>query len=369
MESSRQVNFYDFQKLHEPELKQKIQNSLTQIIDENSYVEGNLNDLFEEKFAKFLGAKNCLLVANGTDALQLSLQAIGVIPGDKVGIPGITFHATASSAYQMGAEPIFIDSDPATGLICFESLVRVHKQYKLNAIMPVHIYGMPAPMEKLNAFCKEEGIKIVEDAAQAHGAKYESGGVVGSGENLATFSFYPTKNLGAFGDAGAISFSDDSMKQKLISLRNHGRSPEGISLIGHNSRCDHMQAAVLLAKLDYLNDWNEKRRNTAKVYFSKLKGLPLSMIPEKFLDLSSWHLFPILTPKKNELRSFLADRKIGTSLFYEYSVPELPAFSDFAGEREKSVSFAAQSLCLPIHPHLNEEDLQHVVDSIHGFFA
>ncbi len=366
-----QVTFYNFPKLHDEEFQKEILSRFHEIISTNAFVEGKWNAAFETEFAELQQAKHCLLLANGTDAIELALIAAGVKPGDKVGVQGISFYASAEAIVTVGAIPVFIDVLPESGLMDPASLERVLQKHNLKAIIPVHIYGQPADMPALEKICLPRGIKIIEDGAQSQGGFYENGKPIGSSNNITTFSFYPTKNLGAFGDAGGVTFNDDSLRQPLLSLRNHGRSPTGTLLVGRNSRCDHLQAAVLHLKLKTINHFNNERKKIAEKYYSALKGLPIRMVPEKYLHLSSWHLFPIGVESKElkyKLKDYLTQNGIGNALFYEKALPEEGPIAHYEGEREQSLLFAGQTLCLPMHPFLTDSDIETVASVLKKFF-
>ncbi|MGK0367735.1 MAG: dTDP-4-amino-4,6-dideoxygalactose transaminase, partial [Thermoproteota archaeon] len=350
----------------------KILSRFEEIVLTNGFVEGKYNSLFEEEFAKMCEAKHSMLVANGTDALEIALQAYGVKAGDKVGVPAISFYASAECIVSAGAEVIFIDVDYETGLIDPKSLERILEKHDLKAIIPVHIYGQTAPIEELEAICDPKGIKIIEDAAQAQGGFYTNGKPVGSSKNLCTFSFYPTKNLAAFGDAGGITTQDDQLMEDIKSIRNHGRSPEGHRLIGRNSRCDHLQAAVLHMKLEEIEKFNEQRKEAAALYLEALSGLSLRIPKEEFLKTSSWHLFPIGLSNREEkykLQEFLKTKEIGSALFYEKAMPEEKPIAHCEGEKEVALEFAANTLCLPMHPFLTKKDIDSVASAISEFFT
>ncbi len=366
-----QVSFYNFQKLHDAELQKNILKRYEEIIAANYFVEGKWNTAFETEFAALQGAKHCLLLANGTDAIELALIAAGVKPGDKVGVAAISFYASAEAVVTVGAVPVFVDVLPESGLIDPASLERVMSKHKLKAIIPVHIYGQPADVEALEKLCRPKGIKIIEDGAQCQGGFYPNGKPIGSSDNITTYSFYPTKNLGAFGDAGAVTFNDDSYRQTFLSLRNHGRSPTGTLLVGRNSRCDHLQAAILQLKLERINQLNQDRKKIAGKYFKALKDLPIRMVPEKFLNLSSWHLFPIGVESKEtkyKLKDFLTQNGVGSMLFYEKALPEEGPISHYEGETKNSIAFAGQTLCLPMHPFLTDEEIEYVKTTLKKFF-
>ncbi len=363
------VSFYDFANLHHEEFKAKVKQRINDIIDTNAFVEGEFNTKFENDFAKLQKSNHCLLVANGTDALEIALTVYGVGAGDKVGVPGITFYATAEAVLNVGATPVWIDVQPEDGLICPESLKRVHEKHNLKAVMPVHIYGLPAPMDAINSYCEAQGISVVEDAAQAQGTFYKEGSPVGDCNNLVTFSFYPTKNLSAFGDAGCILTNDEALSKKIIVNRNHGRGDE--QNMGRNSRCDHMQAAVLYTKLEEIEKFNQMRKEVARKYHKALEGTPLKTLPEKYIALSSWHLYPTQMESaevREKLMNYLREKGIGCTPFYERTLSQEAALAEYEGEDTVAKNFAGKTLCLPMTPFLTDEDIETVVTEINNFF-
>ncbi len=364
------VSFYDFANLHHEEFKAKVKQRINDIIDNNAFVEGEYNAKFEEEFAKMQKTEHCLLVANGTDALEISLSVYGIKPGDKVGVPGITFYATAEAVLNVGATPVWIDVQPEDGLMCPKSLERMHNKYDLQAVMPVHIYGLPAPMKEINEFCHAQGILVVEDAAQAQGTFYAEGSPVGDTENLVTFSFYPTKNLSAFGDAGCILTKSDVLKKKIIVNRNHGRGDE--QHMGRNSRCDHMQAAVLHTKLDEIEKFNAQRKEVAAKYHKALEGTPLKTLDKKYLPLSSWHLYPTQLESvevREGLMNHLREKGIGCTPFYERALSQEGGLDGYEGEDTNALNFAGKTLCLPMTPFMTDKDIETVVTEIKNYFA
>ncbi len=365
------VPFYNFTKLHHEKFNLLVKERINNIIDKNAFVEGEYNASFEKRFSKMQGTNFSPLVANGTDALEIALEAFDVGVGDKVGIPGISFFATAECVISVGATPVFIDIDLKTGLMDPESLKRIVEKHKLKAIIPVHIYGLPAPIAELESICNPLNIKIVEDAAQGQGGFLQNGQPIGSSNNLTTFSFYPTKNLSAFGDAGAILTQDEKLNERILQIRNHGRSPSGHILSGHNSRCDHIQAAVLDLKLDEIEKNNLGRKAAAKFYNQQIKDLPLQYPADSYLALSSWHLYPIQVKDQTQkiaLQQFLKDREIGSALFYMKSLPEELPLQQCDGEKEKAVEFAARTICLPMNPFITQDDVTEVVAALRDFF-
>lgn len=364
------ISLYDFANLHNVAFQEQIKERFAEIIQQGSFIEGHYNQQFERRFAQMQGAAYCALVANGTDALQIALRVLDIGPGDQVGVPGISFFATAEAVISVGATPVFIDVDPATGLMDYQSLEIAVSQHQLRAIIPVHIYGQPAPITNLQKLCTAHQIAIVEDAAQAMGSYYEDLRPVGSSGNMVTFSFYPTKNLSAFGDAGAILMQDKWQWERVCQFRNHGRSVSGHLLSGYNSRCDHLQAAVLDLKLDTVGALNEKRKNLAQIYHRLLADLPVRLVPAKYLGLSSWHLYPIGLANAQEklaLQEHLKASGIATALFYAKSLPEELPLQSFPGAKAQAQMFAANTLCLPIHPFLTTEQVEEVCQQLKFF--
>ncbi len=367
------IGFYNFQKLHTEEFQTAVMKRFEEIVSKNGFVEGEYNSKFESEFASMQHAKYCDLVANGTDALEIALQAYGVGQGDKVAISAISFYATAECVYNVGATPVFVDVLPQTGLIDPASLEKVVNEHEIKAVIGVHIYGMPFDIEAVEQICKTKNIKIVEDGAQAAGGFYQDGSPIGSSKNLITYSFYPTKNLGAFGDAGAILSSDEELSEEIKSIRNHGRSPNGHRLIGRNSRCDHLQAAVLHLKLEKAEEQNKNRKKIAQWYFDELKDIKeISLVPKKYIDISSWHLYPIQMETKEQkyaLKEFLAAKNIGSALFYEKAMPEEAPLTDVPGPKANAITFAQKTICLPMHPFLSQDDVQVVAKALKEFLV
>lgn len=366
-----QYPLYNFDQLHNQEFKSKLKESISKIIDDGSFIEGKFNFEFEEKFAQMQCAKHCLLVGNGTDALEISLKALEIRPGDKVGVPALTFYATAEAVVNVGAIPVLVDVDNEEPLISLESLKRVHSIHNLKAIIPVHLYGLPIEMKPINNFCLENNIKIIEDGAQASGTFTDFGPVGSNPESLTIFSFYPTKNLSAMGDAGAILFKDDSMADKIKSIRNHGRGLEGV--IGRNSRCDHFQAAVLFHKLEKIEEYNTRRKEVALSYYEKLSNGPFKLLSEKFLKTSSWHLFPLRFKNHEEAKSAsakLTENGIGNTInYYAKSMKQETALSNCEGEWTSANSWAGSVVCIPIHPFLTEQDINNITLRILDSFS
>ena len=363
------VSLYDFSQPNHEDFKREIGERINRIIGTDTFIEGSYNLSFEKAFAQMQQARHCLLVGNGTDALEIALKASGVKTGDKVAVPSITFWATAEAVLNIGAEPVFVDVLRETGLVDPDSLEAVIDEYHPSAVMPVHIYGLPVEMSRIKALCDPRGIAIIEDAAQAHGALVD-GKPVGHGPNPAAFSFYPTKNLGAFGDAGCILTRDDGFAHRIRTLRNHGRGDE--KLLGRNSRCDHIQAAVLDLKLAHTKELYRGRRQAAAWYHERLRGLPLCFVPERYLETSSWHLYPVFFQEDRtaqDLQRFLAKHQVQSALFYPKALLDEKPLAHYASDGGKNARFlAGKTLCLPMHPHLTQDDVLFVGEAIEQFF-
>lgn len=369
------VPFYNFKALHTQQFKAKVLERMDEIISQNSFIEGSYNQSFESRFATLQQAGRCLLVANGTDALEIALKAHNIGAGDKVGVPGITFYATSEAVINVGATPIFIDVCPNSGLIDIASTQRMLEQHKLKAIIPVHIYGLPAPIAALNKICGPLKVAIIEDAAQAQGGQYceeNLNGAIGSAGNLTTFSFYPTKNLGAFGDAGAILSPNTMLSDKIIAIRNHCRGKiNELAHLGQNSRCDSFQAAVLDLKLDNIDEINQKRKDVAANYYQILLEGPLKLMPKSYLKAASWHLFPVLCAslaQKQKLQKHLGQHGIGNLDFYDQSQNQILSLRKYPGEWENAENFANKVICLPMNPFLELKDVQEVSEVLKLFF-
>lgn len=363
------IAFYNFTELHTNEFKIRALDRIKKIIDESSFIEGEYNAKFEQEFAELQNAKNVLLVANGTDALEISLKAHGIGTGDRVAVSAITFFASAEAIVNVGAVPVMVDVNKNTGLMCPASLSRIMESYDIKAVMPVHIYGLPAPIQEIENICSSSNIPIIEDAAQAVGTHIYSG-PVGSSNNLTTFSFYPTKNLSAFGDAGAICVADEELLEKIKLIRNHGRGPSGFERVGRNSRCDHIQAAILHLKLEDIASQNKKRKEIALYYREKLLQLDLRVPQLDLLEHSSCHLFPIGVKDeatKYKLKEHLAAQEIDSAAFYERTLLQEQPFTSCDGEDQGAQEFAQTTLCIPMNPYLHKEQLDKVVEEIEKF--
>jgi dTDP-4-amino-4,6-dideoxygalactose transaminase len=326
---------------------------------------------FEQDFADFVGARHCIAVGSGLDALVLVVEACGISGGDEVIVPGNTFVATWLAARRAGATPVPVDPDPGTYNIDPDGLEAAITS-RTRMIVPVHLYGRPAAMDDVRTVAARHGLFVLEDAAQAHGARVGNTRA-GALADAAAWSFYPSKNLGALGDGGAITTDDDGLAERLRMLRNYGSSAKyRHELSGVNSRLDELQAAVLRVKLAQLDAWNERRRSVAARYIAGLAETEL-VLPGVPADAEHvWHLFVVRTPRRDELRRALSDAGVETGIHYPLAPHRQPVFADLAIDpRSLPVSERLQHevLSLPIGPHLTDDQVDHVVDRIRAFDA
>jgi len=348
------------------ELGEEIESAVLRVCRSQRYVGGEEVASFERDFAAFLGAEHAVGVANGTDAIELALRALGVGPGDEVLVPANTFIATAEAISAAGSTPRFVDVDADSGLV---DLVAAAERVSpaTRAIVPVHLYGRMLDMDAVMAFAADHGdLVVVEDAAQAHGARRggHSAGTIG---HAGCFSFYPGKNLGALGDAGATVTNDPGVAQRVRLLRDHGRaSRDEHPVIGRNSRLDPLQAAVLSVKLPHLEGWTQDRRRAAE-------GLRERLAPE-LLDwhsddpeTESHHLFPILLDGRDELAEQLRGEGISTGVHYRSTVPSTGAFGRDGEYFPRAEERARRQLSLPMHPHLEAQDIERIAAGVATF--
>src|SRR5581483_10339489 len=332
----------------------------------------------------YLGVAHCVGCGHGTDALWLSLMAARVEPGDEVATTPFTFFATFSAIARAGARPLPVDIDPATFNIDIAQLRRRIEQYpsrKLRVVMPVHLYGQCADMDALASLASEHKLRVLEDAAQAAGAAWR-GKRAGTLSSMAAFSFYPTKNLSAFGDAGCVTTDDDALAAELRVLRNHGsRQRYHHDEIGWNSRLDSIQAAVLRVKLRHLEDWNTRRRRNATRYDqlftaaglagAGLDNSPIVLPHSRGEAQHIYHQYVVRARRRDELRRYLAERGIGSEVYYPVPLHMQPCFAYLgyrAGDFPQSERAAAEVLALPIFPELTPDEQQYVVETVAEFY-
>jgi dTDP-4-amino-4,6-dideoxygalactose transaminase len=348
---------------------------IDQIHCSTSYVGGQQVSAFESAFAEFIGVKHVVGISSGTDALRLALLALGVRPGDSVITTPMTFIATVAAIVQTGARPVFVDIDPVTGNICSSSVARYlkgHGHDAIRAILPVDLYGLPAPLQELRELAAAHGLKLVEDACQAHGASIRIHNnwkmVGGAPADAACFSFYPGKNLGAWGEGGAVATDDDELAESVLRLRDHGRTSHYThDLLGYNARLDTIQAAVLTAKLRRLAEWNRRRREVADLYRELLAETDLELPHEPEGYRSCYHLYVVRSQERDNLRDALGSADIASGIHYPVPLHLQPACK-FLGYQPGDFPYAEKladtALSLPMHPHLSTDEVERVADVV-----
>jgi len=345
-------------------VRAELEAALARTLDEAQFVGGAAVAEFERAWAEVCGVTHAVGVASGTDALELALRAVGVEAGDEVIVPANTCIPTVAAVEAAAATPVLVDADPAAWTIDPNALAGAVTQ-RTRALVPVHLYGRPVEGDAISAFARARGLTIVEDAAQAHGARG-----VGSLGAAAAFSFYPTKNLGALGDAGAIVTDDDEVAERARRLRNYGEDARYHSIErGTNSRLDTLQAAVLLAKLPHLERWNERRRELAARYDRLLADLPVDR-PE-WDDRSVWHLYVVRVRDRDAFRRALQERGVETAVHYPRAVHEHPAYDHLgrAGGFPVAEALVREVVSLPLHQSLTDAEQGAVVEAIAAWAA
>jgi dTDP-4-amino-4,6-dideoxygalactose transaminase len=330
-------------------LKEEINAHLLEVIEEASFVHGPKVKVFEDAFAQYHGLPHCIGVNSGTDALFLSLKALGLKPGDEVITVAYTFFATAEAVLQAGGRVKFVDVDANRFTLNPQQLEEAITP-KTVGIIPVHLYGMPADMDPILEIARRHNLWVLEDACQAHGATY---------------------NLGAYGDGGAILTNDDELAKKLRMLRDHGqKSRYEFEMLGYNSRLDSLQAAVLSVKLPYLDLWNEKRRKVAEWYGEVLKGIPQVVTPKTFSDsVPVYHLYVILVENRDKLAEYLGSQGIATAIHYKTPLHWQTPFKNLRHTPLPfSESLSQKILSLPMYPELSKDQVEYIGEKIQSFY-
>ena len=346
------------------ELAPELEAAMTRVVASRWFILGPELDAFEREFAAYCGARHCIGVGNGLAAISLLLRAYGVGPGDEVVVPAYTFVATWLGVSETGATPVPVAVDETTGNLDAERIEAVLTP-RTRVIMPVHLYGQPVDMDSLRAVAADRGLLVLEDAAQAHGARWR-GERTGSLADGAAFSFYPGKNLGALGDAGAITCEDDAVAERCRALRNYGSSRRYVhDTVGVNSRLDELQAAVLRLKLAHLDRWNERRRAIAGRYLRELEGVALPRVRDG--AESVWHLFVIRADDRDGVADRLAAAGVETLIHYPNAPHETGAYAGLAVDPDQVAGasrLARSVLSLPIGPHLGEAEVGRVIAAV-----
>lgn len=360
------IPFLDLKREHDP-LREEIHKKIEEVIyDRSSFILGEEVEKFEREFANFCGREYAVGVNSGTDALELSLLSLDIRQGDEVILPVNTAIPTAMAVSNVGATPVFSD----VGEDFLINLKEIEKKItnKTRAIMPVHLYGLTCDMDDINEIARKHGLDIIEDCAQAHGAKYKGKKVPIS--EIGCFSFYPSKNLGCLGDGGMIVTSKESLADKLKLLRNYGQEDRyKASIIGRNSRLDEIQAAVLKLKLGYLDEWNAKRRESASFYNSELDGIVTTPQSNNHKE-HVYHLYVIRTSNRDKLMEHLRKNEITTLIHYPIPLHLQEAFSDLgykAGDFPNAERFANEIVSVPLFSGITEVELEEVSKRIKSF--
>jgi dTDP-4-amino-4,6-dideoxygalactose transaminase len=374
------------------QIRSEVMPLIEQVCASQQFILGAHVRAFEEASARYCGASEGIGVSSGTDALLLALMALGIGAGDEVLTSPFTFFATAGAIARTGARPVFCDIEAATFNLSARAvqtfidtrcesrgtdLIDMSTGGRIKALMPVHLYGQSADMDPLMAIARRYGLKVIEDAAQAIGTEYTQHVRVGSIGDVGCFSFFPSKNLGAFGDAGLCTTNDPELAERMRVLRVHGGKPKYFhALIGGNFRIDELQAAVLRVKLKYLDGWTQARQNNAAFYESAFAAAGLgSKITTPQAVVGDRHIFNqyiVRVPQRDALKTFLGERNIGTEIYYPVPLDRQECFAYLGyrpGDFPESERAAAETLALPIYPELERQQLEHVVASVAEFYG
>lgn len=369
--TTKKVSFVDLVRQHHS-ISDEVNQAISRVTDTGSFIVGEELKDFEREFASYIGVKYGIGVGSGTDALRIALEALGIGKGDEVITVSHTFIATVYSIIQTGATPVLVDVEPTTYTIN-PKLIEKAITPRTKAIIPVHLYGQPADMDSIMEIAKRHNLRVVEDVAQAHGAEF-AGVRVGAFGDIGCFSFYPAKNLGAYGDGGMIVTNDEAVAEKVRMLREYGQKAKYYhEIIGYNSRLDTLQAAILRVKLKYLDSWNEARRTNAKLYgellsdMSDLINLPVTLDGRRHV----FHLYVVRTKQRAALRDFLSQNQISTGIHYPIPVHKQKAYIDLIKDKNElpvTEDISGKILSLPMFPELTQDEIQFVCDNIRRFY-
>lgn len=362
------VPFVNFKKEYD-EIKEDINLAVRRVLESGLFILGPEVENFEREFANFLEVNKAVAVASGTDAITLGLKALGIKKGDGVVVPANVYPSAFGVALS-GATLQLADVDPDTLNLSVETLERAVDQ-KTKSVLAVHLYGNPVDIEDISRFCKAKNIALIEDCAQATGALYR-GRKVGSFGDLSCFSFYPTKNLGAYGDGGMIATNDEDIACKIRLWRMYGEEARYKSiLVGHNSRLDELQATILRAKLKYVDTWNQKRRKIAERYKQEFSDLPLDVVSNNELCQAVYHLFVVRVKDRDELSKFLRSRGIITGVHYPRPIHLTQSFFYLGykgGDFPVSERASGTALSLPLYPQMDEADVEYVIKMVKSYY-
>lgn len=342
-----------------------LQTLFDEVVLKDTLLGGKAVISFEKDFASYQGQTHAISCANGTDALEIALRGLGIKAGDEVIVPANGWMSAAEAVCLLHARPVFVDNHPDTYTI---DPKRIEEKItsRTKAIIPIHLYGLPADMPGISALAQKHQLKVIEDCAQAHGATI-GGMKVGNWGDIAAFSFYPTKNLGAIGDAGAMVTADPSLAEVCRQIASHGQITRNKHVrLGRNSRMDTLQAAVLQHKLSFLEAWNARRRVLAARYTDALKGLPIQLPVEKADFHHVYHLYVIQSERRDWLMDALAKMGVGTAKHYPEAVADMPVFRQYKQDDTPVASKqASQLLSLPLYPELQDDEQSYVIECMH----
>ena len=347
------------------DIQDEILSGFAETLDNCAFILGPNVQAFEKEAADYLGVKHAIGCASGTDALHLALRAVGIGPGDEVITSAFTFIATAEAIKYVGATPVFVDVDPGTFNITPENIIKAISS-KTKAVMPVHLFGQPADLYAIKAICEKHGLKLIEDCAQSFGATVSSQ-QTGSFGDAAGFSFFPSKNLGCFGDGGLVVTNCDDTAAKIKQYRNHGSDVRYYhDVVGYNSRLDELQAVVLRAKLKRIDQYNSARRHAAHLYSELMADLPLTTPYEDGVGVHVYHQYTLLCDRRDEVMKALQDKQIGCAVYYPVPLHQQNVFKDECEGLSLPVteSIAAHCFSLPICANLSDETVKQVASVI-----
>ena len=352
------------------QIRWEIAAAIDRVLPSGKYTLGPILEEFEREYASFCDVKHCIGISNGTEALHLALKAMGVGPGDEVITQANTYVATAFAVSYCGAKPVFVDIEPDYFNMDVSKLEALINE-KTKAIIPVHMYGHPVDMDPLMELARKHGLKVLEDASHAQGATYK-GRRTGSLGDAAAFSFYPSKVMGAYGDAGCVTTNDDELAHKLRVLRYMGQEEKHTHLeIGFQQRCDPVQAAILSVKLKYLDQWILERQRVANNYKNSLVDLPLALPKTASYATHAFYMYTVMGDNRDALSDFLADRGIGSQKIYAIPVPMQPCYRDLEYSSEDipvASECASKLLCLPVFPELSDVETGLISKAVHDFY-
>lgn len=360
------IPFSTFSNMH-GEIRNEMLAKFEQMYDAGWFIQGEECALFEEEFAAYCGAKHCIGVGNGLDAIYLTLRAMNIGEGDEVIIPSNTFIATALAVSYAGATPVIVDPDDVTYNMCGKGLEEVLTE-KTKAIIPVHLYGQAAEMDEILAFAQKHHLYVLEDCAQAHGALYK-GRKIGTFGDAGCFSFYPGKNLGALGDGGAVICNDDELSAKIKAIANYGTKEKYNHIyMGTNSRLDEIQAGFLRIKLTHLDEYNADRCRIANRYLSEINNpkIKLPQIGENRTHI--WHVFAVMCEERADLAAYLAEKGIGTVIHYPISIADQKAYENLKlPQLPLAQKIARTEISLPLYVGMTDEEIDYVIEAITQF--